>query len=347
MRKAGIGNVEAFIAYQKGMEAFATAHSSSEPGSLLPEANRWFDAALEIVPDIHDALYLRTDLFGHVLYNHATGIVPASPEELEVALREIRDGLQRAIRAAQNDAQRNILEVERTLFLDDWTGVAAKLDRAFVPGDCSPLNWMPNLAAPYGWAEQTAKHSVERVRCDPLSGLAVAQLMQWQLWDGQPGQAEQTARRYLDDVGYHPWVDDCMFWVMLVTGQYREHPEPSGPNPEGSYHQGPRKIYLHAMDNDLDTAQQVLAAWQAEHPVDDSTLMAVATALGDRQRANELAGRIDARVGGNLALSDAVKSCLCGAPFDLEATPNFAARIEEAGFPWPPPTVIKFPAKDW
>jgi hypothetical protein len=42
-----------------------------------------------------------------------------------------------------------------------------------------------------------------------------------------------------------------------------------------------------------------------------------------------------------------VKGCFCGAPFDLEATPNFKKRIEEAGFDWPPPSPIKFPAKDW
>ena len=50
---------------------------------------------------------------------------------------------------------------------------------------------------------------------------------------------------------------------------------------------------------------------------------------------------------GNLALAESVKSCLCGAPFDLEATPNFKARIAEAGFPWPPSTIVRFPAKDW
>jgi adenylate cyclase len=56
---------------------------------------------------------------------------------------------------------------------------------------------------------------------------------------------------------------------------------------------------------------------------------------------------MDARVGGNLALAKAVKSYVCGAPFDLEAAPNFRARVEEAGFPWPPPTELRFPAKDW
>lgn len=32
--------------------------------------------------------------------------------------------------------------------------------------------------------------------------------------------------------------------------------------------------------------------------------------------------------------------CFCGAPFDLEATPNFKARLAESGLRWPPPSAI-------
>ena len=42
-----------------------------------------------------------------------------------------------------------------------------------------------------------------------------------------------------------------------------------------------------------------------------------------------------------------VAALQAGAPFELEATPNFRARIEESGLPWPPRTIVRFPAKDW
>jgi hypothetical protein len=32
---------------------------------------------------------------------------------------------------------------------------------------------------------------------------------------------------------------------------------------------------------------------------------------------------------------------------DLPATPSQAKRLEEAGLLWPPPALIRFPAKDW
>ena len=347
MREAGIGDVEAFIAYQKGMEAFGRAHGSSEPGTMLPEANRWFDAALAIVPDIETALYLRTDRYGHLLYDHATGASAATPEELETALEEIRSSLQKAMRAASSEARRNILDVERTLFMDDWTGIGARLDRAFVPGDCSPLNWMATIAAPYGWSQQVVDHAREEVRCDPLSGWILAMQLMWEMWNGEPASALAVGDRFLKEQGHHPWVDDMRFWSLLATGGYADHPEVLGPNPEGSFFTVPRMIYLHAMRGEPDTARGLLAEWQTQHEVGDLEMVMVGAALGDRALANDHARRMDSRVGGNLALAESVKSCLCGAPFDLEATPNFEARITEAGFPWPPPTIVRFPAKDW
>jgi TolB-like protein len=57
MRDAGIGNVEAFIAFQKGMAGYDLAHTVSDPATLLAVANEWLDKSLAIVPDIDSALY--------------------------------------------------------------------------------------------------------------------------------------------------------------------------------------------------------------------------------------------------------------------------------------------------
>ena len=71
----------------------------------------------------------------------------------------------------------------------------------------------------------------------------------------------------------------------------------------------------------------------------------VAAVVGDRERANEFAARMDAFSGS--VFSGIVFTCFCGAPFDLEATPNYKARLKEAGFPWPPPKRIDYPTKTW
>jgi len=38
---------------------------------------------------------------------------------------------------------------------------------------------------------------------------------------------------------------------------------------------------------------------------------------------------------------------MCGKPFDLEATPNFARLIDDADLPWPPASPIEWPLKNW
>ena len=47
----------------------------------------------------------------------------------------------------------------------------------------------------------------------------------------------------------------------------------------------------------------------------------------------------------HILLAVLTQTCFCGAPFDLEATPNFSARLAEAGFRWPPPETISFPPR--
>ena len=77
-------------------------------------------------------------------------------------------------------------------------------------------------------------------------------------------------------------------------------------------------------------------------------MLLIAEAMqGNREAANAYASKIDARFAGPFILAEVVKDCFCGAPFDLEATPNFKKRIEEADFSWPPASPINYPAKGW
>ncbi len=69
--------------------------------------------------------------------------------------------------------------------------------------------------------------------------------------------------------------------------------------------------------------------------------------MGERERANEIAAETDSAPFGYLALVRTIHTCRCGAPFDLEATPDFAQRIEDAELPWPPLSPSDWPLKDW
>ena len=68
---------------------------------------------------------------------------------------------------------------------------------------------------------------------------------------------------------------------------------------------------------------------------------------GERDAVNQHARKMDAQTLGPVALLQAAHWCQCGTPWDIEATPNLAAKLEEGNLPWPPPEPMKFPLKTW
>ncbi len=75
------------------------------------------------------------------------------------------------------------------------------------------------------------------------------------------------------------------------------------------------------------------------------SVLEVLAFLGRRDEANARAAAIDRRPGGHLALAGAILHCLCGAVFDIEATPNFGALLAQGELRWPPTSPIPLPAR--
>ena len=94
-------------------------------------------------------------------------------------------------------------------------------------------------------------------------------------------------------------------------------------------------------------ARAAMEAWQAENGRNLRNEIEIHAAIGDRDGANRLAAELDARPGGPMMLLISTIYCACGAPFDLEATPNFRERIRESAVAWPLETLVRYPAKDW
>ena len=69
--------------------------------------------------------------------------------------------------------------------------------------------------------------------------------------------------------------------------------------------------------------------------------------LGHREEANRIAAEVDARPYGHMVLLLNIRNCYCGAPFDLEVTPNFARMLDAAALSWPPASPIEWPLKNW
>ncbi len=347
MRSAGIRNVEAFIAYQKGHEAYVTAHQGGNISEPLELANAYFDRALEAAPGLTMARLMKADLRGHIIHEIAAGIrdeeYPGQAQETLAALREEYD---LAVNLSPAGNQRDILDLERTLFSEDWSRLPARIRKAMQPGRCPQMNWTNVFISPYGWAEHFVKKSNEALACNPMD-ISASYHKPWSLiWADDP-EAALRAVEEADNKGLsHPLVEDGRYWALLAAGRAND-PMASGPGAEGSLMLYDRQIFREALTGDPALAREMSEAYWSGSETDDLSLLVVAAVVGDRDRANQIAARIDAQPGSVVVFSLSVFTCFCGAPFDLEAAPNYKARIEEAGFPWPPPKRINYPAKTW
>jgi adenylate cyclase len=348
MRNAGIGDVEAFISYQKGSEAFADAHADlAQISASLADANRYFDQVLEVASRHTGVRLKRADLVGHLLFEYAGGFRPEGyPGEGAELLRTLQEEYSLAWQSARPGAERAMVEVERAVFSDDWSGLAARLDQALSGDQCMEGNWIHQVGSSLGRTDRLVSFDRLNLRCDPLSGFSYMVLAMALVWDGRPEDALQA----IDDaeaLGVAvPFKRDIRMMALLAAGRFNEDAE-AYTAPPGSSYPFPDRLLLEARAGDPDTARKISEAYLARPGVDDWTSITAAAAVGNRQAANAAAARIDGRAGGPFMLLIGTSMCFCGAPFDLDATPNFAARLKETGAPWPPRKVIDFPLKTW
>ena len=347
MRSAGIRDVEAFIAYQKGVEAYTTAHAAPIVSEPLAIANVYFDRALEAAPGLTRARLMKADRAGHIIEEIAKG--NRNEEyigEAQDTLAALQEDYDLAWRLSPPGNQRDILDLERTLFSEDWSSLSSRIQKAMQPGGCPQMNWTVAFIASFGWAEQLVAKDLETLACNPMDTVASYHLPWSLIMTGDP----EAALHALEEAEYkgisHPFLEDGRYWALLAAGRAND-PMAHGPGPKGSAMRYPRQILREALAGDPALAREMAEEYWSRPDVDDLSSLVVAAVVGDREWANEIAARIDAHPGSAVVFSIAVLSCFCGAPFDLEATPNYKARIEEAGFPWPPPKRIDYPTKTW
>jgi TolB-like protein len=349
MREAGIGDVEAFIAYQKGNDAFATAHADlSKISEQLEIANRYYDQVLQVAPHLLEVRIRRTDRAGHSLFETAGGLrAEAWPGEGLAALEELDREYTLGWENARLDSEKQIFEVERMLFSNDWRGYSRKMDRALEGDDCVAGNWSYELGTHVGLVDATISRLRSNLRCDPMSSITRMALGQALIWAGDPEAALEIYRE-ADALGVKiPFRRSFRLIAMLSAEELDGRSEPPVPVSDGSLYSFDDRLLMEASTGDPDKAQEMAAAYLARHDANDWSSMVAAAVVGNRQAANAAAARIDARPGGPFMLTIGSQKCFCGSPFDLEFTPNFRARLEESGFDWPPPSPIGYPLKHW
>ncbi|HWG10071.1 MAG TPA: hypothetical protein VN693_01030 [Rhodanobacteraceae bacterium] len=344
MRNAGVKNVDAFIAYQKGWKLYIDAHHDPSIDLLegLRHANAEFDQAIALEPNFSFAYYAKADLYEHTLIDD----LPNQAERL-AAQRDALQTLERAAETSPDAQQRELALAERQMLSDDWRGLANRISNALAQSGCSAPNWMPVFASAFGFGDRLESVLKRAAECDPLNGI------NWntRFWvaraDGQPRQvlAIMADYRKRNPDAQTSGITEAVALAMSGRIEDAKRNLAAVPAPNDSDYLSALMVFRLAGDNRAQARAWVAAGAARPSKIRQHaiTTLVEAALFGTRDEANRAAAALDARPAGGLLLASAVTYCNCGAPFDLDATPNFKARLAESGLHWPPSVAIKFP----
>lgn len=348
MRRVGTRDVDAFIAFQKGIEWYERAHQEASQISLLRQANIEFERAIAQAPELYPVYEYHSDLYIHVVLDHASGLLDGeiTDADLAAAPDALRGDLDQAVRHARTDEERHNAQFGRMLLLGPWRGLSLLSEQAAAATRCEAAAWLSFTSAAFGQAESALEAFAKMAACDPLQGRAMRSMPRLNLWLGRPAEAVRQAQRALE------FADDYFMRQSLILGLA------FGGDGGGAE----RAAILHIQNEDeLLAVRATLAAIRGDdnasieyqqdylgmHGPDDVQNLILEALRGNRNEANRLAGVIDRRPFGHIVLLDSIYRCICGAPFDLEATPVFASMLADSGLAWPPLTPYDLPLKDW
>jgi TolB-like protein len=343
MQRAGIRDVEAFMVYQKGYEMMIDAHGKPDQMEQLLQSLDYFDQAIAAVPDFAQAYSAKTDYYAHVILD-----IDHPREERESALVTMRELNDLAYEKARDPRRKLAIDVDRLFFSDDWTRLPRVLDTLFETEGCAEGNWM-EMSVPFAPREKLLKHFQQRIECDPLMLLSHTFLAIVQMRAGDLDEAAGTLNRAREYPGNQNWLSGAITLLSMKRGESEQALQAL--MDRGFDGLSPReKITVLRYLAALDRVSEARALWDQVQATEDVSMLShitVPALLGDRDAANAAAAVLDAEPGGFAELLRIVTFCLCGAPFDLEATPHLAERVAEAGWDWPPPKDFDYPAKGW
>ena len=346
MRSVGTRNPEAFIAFQKGVDLYIKGHEFEIQTSYLRDANRYFDRALSLAPTLTIAYLMRADYYTHLLpSDHFPDGSLISDRDRQELFAAMKGDIESAVRLAPSEEQRISATFDLLLITGEWNALPGLLDSIADKSGCVGPVWINVIATPFGGVSEAEKVLRQALTCDPLNPLLQSFLGQTMSWGPDPKASASYLGKIMQtqpNVGVAAELVESLLAVgdfdqaesVLVTAGFGE---------------SQKKWMQFALASAQGYAKQAGALLEGFAPEEaDRTLIFSGYArTGMREKANALAATLDAAPFGYIDLMMVPAYCKCGAPWDLEVTPNFAQMLDDAGFPWPPASPIDWPLKDW
>ena len=350
MVRSNVRNPEAFVAFQKGIELHLGAHRDLPQLPTLAEANTYFERAVELEPNFYSAYLAHTDLFTHTLIDFATGdLHVADLDELALsdARRALEADLDAGIRSAPDPARRTNTEYDQALLLGNWRGLSGLTDRMLEGDeDCAVPEWHQLTSFAFGRAAEALRDYEAVTACDPLLSRTRLHRALGSIWAKEFDRAIRIAGPEGGDTGSYS-MSTAYTDALIAAGRVDEVQSFIDTQVRDANLAQAITASVAAIRGDAASASRIVSDYIEASGGSGRERISFAARTGDRNTANEVAAFIDSRPFGYIPLLQAIYFCFCGAPFDLEATPTFAAMLDESGLPWPPEKVIDWPLKDW
>jgi hypothetical protein len=347
MRRAGLGDVGAFINYQKGRELHELAHGSENMLALLEEGNEYLMAALAVQPNYTPAWLFYSDYYTHLLLDNATGALVAGLPEAAIAQAydEGRDAFTRAARGAHDPDTRAAAELDLAIYAGDAAAWRPLLEQVLNSQACNNVIWHQLIGFVPEFVERFAAQLARYRACDPMTDRYTSMRLGSSLWAGQADEGLQTMR--LEVQNQDAFDVEWRIRALVGAGRHEEAASMAAIDTQDQRSRLHMQTLVAAAQGNAEEARRLDAALSAGG--NDNRFYAAQRAawLGDRERANSIAAAIDAEPLGHLSLMMVTFWCACGVPFEIESAPNFAAKWKMADLPWPLESPINLPLKDW
>ena len=348
MKAAGLRDAEAFTLYQKGLEAYDLAHGEMNMVEGLRQANVYFEQVIERVPTF-SAVYLdHSDLYTHALNEDAAGVYQGilTEEEIANAYPTVIADYEAAKKYSKSAAQNLMMDMDLAYISGNWQGLDRRIERALdIPG-CVTSNWIQVVADVFGYSEQYIEHARRILACDPRRSLSWFNVARSTLRFGDSEEALRVAREGTD-VAPGTWLTTALVRSLIVHGKYDEALAEIDSRIDAEDTALMFKSLVASAQGDQSRFDQLFEKFKLVNTTGHEWALVVAAWGGHREEANHAAAMLDKHLFGSVTLSQLSQWCACGTPFDLEATPNFAAKLKESGLNWPPPSVMNYPLKNW
>jgi len=342
MHAFGLRNPEAFVAYQKGVELGDLAHGREVQVEMLLEANAWFEKALSLAPNLSAAHLWHSDYFAHFLIDNI-GSEDVTDDERAAAYERLKQDMDNAIRTAPDESHSLGAAFDRALVTANWHGLPAMFDDVVGQSSCYMPGWVDMTTLAYGQARENLTINQRLIECDPLDYVGWVGAISAHLWLEDYDAAIATAIEGKREIS-HSQVDWGLFESYVAAGRFDDAEARIDRDIRGEARALQARMMLAAARGDAVATKSLLEKYL---DTDDDARIAQFARAGERASANQMAAAIDSDPFGYLLLMLVPPNCMCGAPFDLEVTPNFAKLLQDADLPWPPNSPIDWPLKDW